>query len=100
MHFDRRLLITFLLLSLAACARGPSREEALRAIRAAQPALEQTDLIGRVWQDGPPWFSCADVIAKFTTAIDSAAVISMPRPITRRGPTLSATKPQTNCPTA
>ncbi len=28
----------------------------------------------RVWRDGPPWFSCAEVIAKFTSPVDSEAV--------------------------
>ncbi|MDB4886201.1 MAG: hypothetical protein JWN79_1639 [Gemmatimonadetes bacterium] len=69
----RRLLLP-LLGFLAACSRGPSREEALAAIRAAHPALDTATVRERVWQDGPPWFSCAEVIAKFTTAADSAAV--------------------------
>lgn len=28
----------------------------------------------RVWEDGPPWFSCAEVIAKFDGHADRAAV--------------------------
>lgn len=28
----------------------------------------------RVWKDGPPWFSCAEVIAKFDGHADTAAV--------------------------
>lgn len=59
---------------LAACSRGPSRDEALIAIRAAQPALDSATVTERVWQDGPPWFSCAEVIAKFASGKDSAAV--------------------------
>jgi hypothetical protein len=74
MRIAPRLLLASAVALVTSCARGPSREEALAAIRAAQPAIEQTDVIGRVWQDGPPWFSCAEVIAKFSTNADSAAV--------------------------
>jgi hypothetical protein len=76
--YDRksRIPITVLLsaLALAACNPAPSRSEALEALRAAAPAIDTTTVFERVWQDGPPWFSCAEVIAKFTTPIDSAAV--------------------------
>lgn len=68
----RVLLIALALFS--ACSRGPSRDEALAAVRAARPALDSATVIGRVWQDGPPWFSCAEVVAKATKAVDSAAV--------------------------
>jgi hypothetical protein len=74
MRIAPRLLLAAAVALVTSCSRGPSRDEALAAIRAAQPAIEQTDVIGRVWQDGPPWFSCAEVIAKFTTNADSAAV--------------------------
>jgi hypothetical protein len=30
--------------------------------------------MGQVWQDGPPWFSCAEVLAKLGTNKDSEAV--------------------------
>lgn len=66
-----------LLLALAllgACSRGPSRDEALAAIRAAQPGVEGATVTGRVWQDGPPWFSCAEVSAKIRSGVDSAVV--------------------------
>jgi hypothetical protein len=76
--YDRKspVPITVLLsaLALAACNPAPSRSEALEALRAAAPAIDTTTVFERVWQDGPPWFSCAEVIAKFTTPIDSAAV--------------------------
>jgi hypothetical protein len=59
---------------LAGCNRGPSRAEALQAIRGATPALDTTLVYSRVWQDGPPWFSCAEVLAKVGTTTDSVAV--------------------------
>lgn len=74
MHFAPRHLLLALALSLSACARGPSRAEALAAIRAAQPTVEGSAVYGRVWQDGPPWFSCAEVLAKVGSVVDSAAV--------------------------
>jgi hypothetical protein len=61
-------------LALAACNPAPSRSEALEALRAAAPAIDTTTVFERVWQDGPPWFSCAEVIAKFSSPLDSAAV--------------------------
>jgi hypothetical protein len=60
--------------STTACNPAPSRSEALAALRTAAPAIDTTTVFARVWQDGPPWFSCAEVIAKFTSAVDSAAV--------------------------
>jgi hypothetical protein len=77
MH-DRKRSIPFAVLlsavALAACHPGPSRAEALEALRAAAPGVDTTTVFTRVWQDGPPWFSCAEVIAKFTSPVDSAAV--------------------------
>ena len=61
-------------LALAACNPGPSRSEALDALRAAAPGIDTTTVFARVWQDGPPWFSCAEVIAKFTSPVDSGSV--------------------------
>jgi hypothetical protein len=58
----------------AACNRGPSDEQALAAIRAARPALDTTTMVERVWQDGPPWFSCAEVLAKLRSPTDSSAI--------------------------
>lgn len=67
-------LLLPLVLGLAGCRRGPSREEALVAIRAAQHPGDTGMAIGRVWQDGPPWFSCAEVLTKIGTGADSATV--------------------------
>lgn len=64
--------ITIVLLS--ACNRAPSRAEALTVLRTANPALDTAIVIERVWADGPPWFSCAEVIAKLRSGRDSAAV--------------------------
>lgn len=67
----------FLILGLAflgACGRGPSRDEARAAILAARPGVEGAPVTGRVWQDGPPWFSCAEVRAKISSGVDSAVV--------------------------
>ena len=61
-------------LLLTACNRAPSRADALEAIRRSSPAFDTTVAIGRVWQDGPPWFSCAEVLAKLGTNRDSEVV--------------------------
>ena len=63
-----------LLLLLTACNRGPSREEALAAIRAVRPSMDSVPVAEVVWRDGPPWFSCAEVIAKLRSGADSTAV--------------------------
>jgi hypothetical protein len=68
------LILLLSAFALTACNPAPSRSEALEALRAAAPAIDTTTVFARVWQDGPPWFSCAEVIAKFTTPLDSAAV--------------------------
>lgn len=68
-HFS---FITFLIMT--ACRRTPSREEALDVLRTAKPALDSATAIVTVWQDGPPWFSCAEVIAKFRARADSAVI--------------------------
>lgn len=77
MH-DRKGFIRFAIvlsaLGPAGCHSGPSRAEALEALRAASPGIDSTVVFARVWQDGPAWFSCAEVIAKFTSPVDSAAV--------------------------
>jgi hypothetical protein len=36
--------------------------------------MDSAVAVARVWADGPPWFSCAEVIAKFRASADSAAV--------------------------
>ena len=77
MHARKRSTSFAVLLSalaLAACHPGPSRDEALEALRAASPGVDTTTVFARVWQDGPPWFSCAEVIAKLASPVDSAAV--------------------------
>lgn len=69
-----RLPLTLLLLLAASCARGPSRDEALAAIRAMRPPVDSLPVVEVVWGDGPPWFSCAEVVAKLRSGVDSAAV--------------------------
>ena len=61
-------------LLLSACNRAPSREEALGVLRTADPALDTALVIERVWADGPPWFSCAEVVIKLRSGADSAVV--------------------------
>jgi hypothetical protein len=61
-------------LAVQACTRAPTDEQVLAAIHAAHPALDTTTVLTRVWQDGPPWFSCAEVLAKLRSPTDSEAV--------------------------
>lgn len=68
------LLLPSLLVMLGACRRTPSRSAVVDALRAANPAIDTVTVIERVWADGPPWFSCAEVIAKARSAVDSAVV--------------------------
>ena len=70
----RRHLLVAVAVALSACNPAPSRTEALDAIRAASPGSDTATVFERVWRDGPPWFSCAEVIAKFTSPVDSATV--------------------------
>ena len=56
------------------CARAPGEEEARAAIVAANPSLDTATVIQRVWEDGPPWFSCAEILAKLGTPVDHAVV--------------------------
>lgn len=77
MHAPRYALPLVLLAStivLTGCNSAPSRSEALQALREANPGLDTTTSYARVWQDGPPWFSCAEVIAKIASGADSAVV--------------------------
>lgn len=77
MHDRTRPISIALLVSwiaLTACHPGPSRAEALEALKAATPGVDTATVYALVWQDGPPWFSCAEVIAKFTSPVDSEAV--------------------------
>jgi hypothetical protein len=68
----RLLLITIVLSS--ACGRAPNSSEALSLLRTAEPALDSGSVTRRVWADGPPWFSCAEVLAKVRTNVDSAVI--------------------------
>ena len=69
---SRFLLLTIALTS--ACSRAPSSSESLTLLRAAAPALDSGRVTSRVWADGPPWFSCAEVLAKVKTTTDSAVI--------------------------
>jgi hypothetical protein len=68
------LLAISILATVAGCRGVPSRGEALDAIRATAPGLDTTTAFARVWQDGPPWFSCAEVIAKIGSKADARVV--------------------------
>jgi len=59
---------------LAACRGAPSRSDALRALERSPLSHDTATLYRRVWKDGPPWFSCAEVIAKFDGHADTASV--------------------------
>ncbi len=63
-----------IVIMLAACNRAPARDVALAAIRAAHPALEKTTVVDTVWRDGPPWYSCAEVVSKIGGRADTAVV--------------------------
>src|SRR5436305_1171019 len=64
--------LLFSLLTLSACSRGPSANEAMAAFRAAKPGVDSAPVHVRIWADGPPWFSCAEVTAKLRSRSDSA----------------------------
>src|ERR1700737_3191538 len=68
------LFATVVIATLAGCRAGPSKAEALDAIRATSPGLETTTAFARVWQDGPPWFSCAEVLSKIGSRADARVV--------------------------
>lgn len=68
------LSLIMFVISLAACNRAPSRDVALQAIRAAQAPLETKTVLDTVWRDGPPWFSCAEVLSKLGGRADTAFV--------------------------
>ncbi len=70
----RRAVVFLAFLLLSACNRAPDREEALQILRATNPSIDTATASATVWRDGPPWFSCAEVIAKFRAAADSADV--------------------------
>lgn len=69
-----RPLMLFVGAMLSACNPAPERSEALEALKAASPGSDTITVFSRVWQDGPPWFSCAEVIAKFTSPLDAEMV--------------------------
>lgn len=69
-----RSLPLLTLLIAVSCRRAPSPEEAQRLLSAANPALDTMTVVVRVWADGPPWFSCSEVIAKFRARADSQVV--------------------------
>ena len=70
----RSLPLLISILALTACNRAPTGADAQAILRATNPALDTTTTIVKVWEDGPPWFSCAELIAKFRAAADSAVV--------------------------
>ena len=69
----RVVLIAFTL-ALASCRNAPSAQEALEAFRAARPGVDSQAVTVRLWQDGPPWFSCAEVASKLRSNIDRKTV--------------------------
>ena len=73
-HLRSSLIIAVIACSVTACNRAPSREEALAVLRANAPGLDTTIVHVRVWQDGPPWFACSEVIAKFASPVDASVV--------------------------
>lgn len=67
-------MLSILVLTLAACRAGPSQDDALAALERSPLSHDTATIFRRVWQDGPPWFSCAEVIAKFDGPADTAVV--------------------------
>jgi hypothetical protein len=70
----RGLLLLLTIVMLSSCRDAPNREEALEAFRALKPGVDSSAVVVRVWSDGPPWFSCAEVIAKLRSDADRATV--------------------------
>jgi hypothetical protein len=56
------------------CQRPPSRRVALESLTRSPMSHDTTTVVRRVWEDGPAWFSCAEVIAKFDGHADRAVV--------------------------
>ena len=73
-HVALSLIVAVVACSVSACNRAPNREEVLAALRENAPGLDTTIVHVRVWQDGPAWFACSEVIAKFTSPVDASAV--------------------------
>lgn len=61
-------------LLIVGCRRVPSRDAALDALQRSPLSHDTSTVYRRVWTDGPPWFSCAEVIAKFDGHADTAVV--------------------------
>jgi hypothetical protein len=70
----RSLAVLLAALTAASCRRAPSRRAALDALERSPLSHDTATVYRRVWKDGPPWFSCAEVIAKFDGHADTAAV--------------------------
>lgn len=70
----RAHLLGVALLVLAACRRAPSRDTARAALEASPLSNDTSMVYVRVWRDGPPWFSCAEVIAKLDGHADTVVV--------------------------
>ena len=77
----RRILASAVsIVILTGCGAAPSRQEALQAYRAFAPGVDSSAVVVRVWADGPPWFSCAEVAAKLRSSHDRASVAEALRP--------------------
>lgn len=70
----RALAVVVATLLVAGCRRAPSRRAALAALERSPLSHDTATVYRRVWVDGPPWFSCAEVIAKFDGRADRAVV--------------------------
>ena len=70
----RALVAAAATLVVAGCRGAPSRHEALQALERSPLSHDTATIYRRVWKDGPPWFSCAEVIAKFDGHADTAVV--------------------------
>lgn len=70
----RAIAILAATLVAAGCRRAPSRRAALEALERSPLSHDTATVYRRVWKDGPPWFSCAEVIAKFDGHADTAVV--------------------------
>lgn len=68
------LVVVVATLIVIGCRRAPSRRAALEALERSPLSHDTSTIYRRVWVDGPPWFSCAEVIAKFDGHADTAAV--------------------------
>jgi hypothetical protein len=69
-----RSLAALALLTAVGCNQRPSRDDALAAFHRARPGFDSSAATIRVWADGPPWFSCAEVLAKLKGPADHAVI--------------------------